>query len=141
MLCSHLTAMGLEKSETSPCLFTGILILGGPPIYVGIYVNDIIYFSPSDEVERKFEELLSTIGSVDFMGKVSLFLGTEFTWVEHDDGHLSVSLTQQSFIEILLESLGIDSHGNISTFTTPYRSGQPINSQFYQKHFNVTIIT
>jgi hypothetical protein len=109
MLSSHLKSMGLQNSAISPCLFTGILIPGAAPIYVGIYVDDIIYFSPSAEVECKFEELLSTIGSVDFMGKVSLFLGTEFTWVEHDDGHLSVSLTQQSFAETLLESLRIDS--------------------------------
>jgi hypothetical protein len=39
----------------SPCLFAGNLIDCGPPIYVGIYVDDIIYFSPSDDVERKLE--------------------------------------------------------------------------------------
>jgi hypothetical protein len=113
--------------ETSPCIFTGILVPGEPPIYVGIYVDDIIYFSASDKVERKFEELLSTIGSVDFMGQVSLFLGTEFTWVIHEDGHLTVSLTQQSFAETLIESLGIETSGT-STFTTPYRSGHSIDS-------------
>jgi hypothetical protein len=63
------------------CLFYGTVIPGQPPVYVGIYVDDIIYFSPSDEVEQKFEEGLSTIGSVDYMGQVSLFLGTEFSWV------------------------------------------------------------
>jgi hypothetical protein len=55
-----------------------------------------------------FEAKLATIGSVDFMGQVSLFLGTEFSWVFHDDGHLSVSLTQQSFAETLIDSLGLD---------------------------------
>ncbi len=81
MLSSHLRSMGLTQSTHSPCIFTGILLPGEPPIYIGIYVDDIIYFSCSDAVERKFEELLSTLGSVDFMGQVSLFLGTEFTWV------------------------------------------------------------
>jgi len=78
-LSSHLQAMGLKNSETSPCLFTGVLIPREPPVFVGIYVDDIIYFSCSDAVERKFEQELSTVGSVDFMGQVSLFLGTEFT--------------------------------------------------------------
>jgi hypothetical protein len=54
-LCSHVTAMSLHCSKTSPCLFVGHLIDGAPPIYVGIYVDDIIYFSCSDAVERKFE--------------------------------------------------------------------------------------
>jgi hypothetical protein len=74
MLSNHLRSMGLQSSSSSPCLFVGTLIPGKPPIYVGIYVDDIIYFSESDQVERRFEELLSTIGSVDFMGQVSLFL-------------------------------------------------------------------
>ncbi len=74
---SHLKAMGLKSSHISPCLFVGHLVDGEPPIFIGIYVNDIIYFSASDMVERKFEESLSSIGDVDFMGKVSHFLGIE----------------------------------------------------------------
>jgi hypothetical protein len=127
MLCSHLKAMGLKNSDTSPCLFMGTLIDGEPPIYVGIYVDDIIYFSTSDEVERKFETLLSSIGQVNFMGQVSHFLGIEFTWEHHDDNHLTVSLTQQSFAEDLIEALGFAS-ASTSTFLTPYRSGLPIDS-------------
>jgi hypothetical protein len=127
MLSKHLKTMGLQNSDHSPCLFTGILVPGEPPIYVGIYVDDIIYFSVSDAVEQKFEKALSSIGSVDFMGQVGLFLGAEFTWVRNQDGHVSVSLTQQSFAETLLESLGIDIPG-VSTFMTPYSANQPIDS-------------
>jgi hypothetical protein len=61
------------------------------------------------------------------MGQVSLFLGIEFTWVHHADGNLSVSLTQQSFSETIIESLGLDK-ASISTFLTPYRLGHPIDS-------------
>jgi hypothetical protein len=69
--------MGLKNTDNSPCLFMGTIIEGEPPIYVGIYVDNIIYFSSSDNVER---HLLSTIGSVDFMGQVSHFLGIKFMW-------------------------------------------------------------
>jgi len=131
MLSSHLKSMGLKSSKNSPCLFTGVLIPGEPPIFVGIYVDDIIYFSCSDSVERKFEELLSTLGTVDFMGQVGLFLGTEFTWVTHPDGHLTVTLTQQSFTETLLDSLAID-RGKLSTYLTPYRSHCCIDSIPYE---------
>jgi hypothetical protein len=119
--------MGLRNSESSPCLFVGHLVSGEPPIYVGIYVDDIIYFSPRDRVEREFESRLSTIGSVDFMGQVTQFLGIEFTWKYSPDGCLSVSLTQQSFVEALLESLNIDV-ASTSFYTSPYRSGISINS-------------
>ena len=126
-LCGHLQSLGLQNSSTSPCLFIGHIIEGGPPIYIGIYVDNIIYFSPSDDVERAFEEKLNTLVSVDFMGQVSHFLGIEFSWQYHDDGHLTVNLTQQSFAETLIEYLGYD-NVSTSTFTTPYHTGNPIDS-------------
>jgi hypothetical protein len=82
-LCKHLHNMGLRNSTSSPCLLIGNLIKGGPPIYIGIYVDDIIYFSSSDEVEKKFEELLGNVVQADFMGQVSHFLGIEFQWARH----------------------------------------------------------
>ncbi len=126
-LKAHLQSMGLQTLSTSPCLFVGTLVEGEPPIYVGIYVDDIIYFSASDTVERNFEGLLSSIGSVDFMGQVSHFLGIEFTWKHHSDGNVSVSLTQQSFTETLVDSLGYTT-SSISTYVTPYRSGLVIDA-------------
>jgi len=131
-ISSHLKAMGLQNCENSPCLFVGTLIEGQPPIYVGIYVNDIIYFSLHDEVERNFVQLLSTIGEEDFMGQVTHFLRIEFTWLKSSDGYLSVTLTQQSFTEFLLDSLNIPYVG-ISHFSTPYRSGNTIDSIPFQK--------
>jgi hypothetical protein len=90
-------------------------------------VDDIIYLSPSAQVEKKFEQLLSSIGEVDFMGQVSYFLGIEFTWHNHPDGNVSVNLTQQSFTENLLDILGYSS-STTSTFTTPYQAGLSIDS-------------
>jgi hypothetical protein len=130
-LSSHLHAMGLQSSHTSPCLFVVELIEGEPPIYFRIYVDDIIYFSASDKVKRKFEESLSSICDVDFMGQVSYFLGIEFTW-KHTDGHLSVCLTQQSFTETLFDSLGLQS-SSVSSFTTPYLLGLVIDSIPHQE--------
>jgi len=92
-----------------------------------VYVDDLIYFSSSDLVEQKFEELLGNLVSVDFMGQVSYFLGIEFSWTHHPDGHLTVNLTQQLFSETLIDSLGFGSL-SLSTYSSPYRSGLPIDS-------------
>jgi hypothetical protein len=91
-------------------------------------VDDIIYFSVSDDVENFFETKLSEkIGSVTFMGQVTHFLGIEFQWVKLHESNLSVTLTQQSFTESLIDSLDyIDKNSNY--FTTPYRSGSSIDS-------------
>jgi hypothetical protein len=130
-LRSHLISMGLHCSDTSPCLFFGNLIEGEPPIYIAIYVDDIIYFSASNKVERYFESSLSTIDTVEFMGQVSHFLGIEFNWIHHTNGHVSVSLTQQSFAETLVESQNLIVTGT-STFITPYRSLLPIDAIIHQ---------
>jgi hypothetical protein len=61
------------------------------------------------------------------MGQVTHFLVIEFTWHHHQDGNISVNLTQQSFVEMLLENLS-GSYHTTSTFTTPYRSGISIDS-------------
>jgi hypothetical protein len=90
-------------------------------------VDNIIYFSNSDAVERMFECLLSTIGEAEFMGQVTQFLGIKFNWRHHQDGYLRVSLTQQSFAETLIKSLGFVSE-SVSSFTTPYHSGFTIDS-------------
>jgi hypothetical protein len=119
--------MGLQTSPKSPCLFVGTIIAGEAPIYVGIYVDNIIYFSPSNAVERKFEEQLSFLGSIEFMGQVTHFLEIEFTWHHHQEGNISVNLTQQLFVEMLLENLGYKSTTQ-SSFTTPYCSGISIDS-------------
>jgi hypothetical protein len=126
-LCSHLRSLGLQNSPISPCLFVGSIIPGEPPLYVGVYVDDLIYFSSSDIVEQKFEELLGNLVSVDFMGQISHFLGIEFSWTHHPGGHITVNLTQQSFAETLIDSLGFGSL-SLSTYISPYRSGLPIDS-------------
>jgi hypothetical protein len=126
-LYSHLHSIGLQNSPTSPCLFVGHIMEGEPPIHVGIYADDIIYFSISDAVEKKFEELLGTLVSVDFMDQVSHFLGIEFSWTHHLDGNITVNLTQQSFAETLIDSFGFGSL-SLSAYTSLYRSGVPIDS-------------
>jgi hypothetical protein len=78
-------------------------------------------------MEKKFEELLGTLVSVDFMGQVSHFLGIEFSWTHHLDGNITVNLTQQWFAETLIDSLGFGSL-SLSTYTSPYHSGLPIDS-------------
>ena len=45
---------------------------------------------------------------VDFMGTVDWFLGTAFTWKKHDDGNLSVFLSQSAFIDFTAHRFAID---------------------------------
>ena len=79
-LNSMLTSMNLHPCKNAPCIFHGHVIPGLPPLYVGIYVDDFIYFSTDPKVENAFESKLKNLTDVDFMGDVTHFLGIKFTW-------------------------------------------------------------
>lgn len=64
-----------------------------PPIYVACYVNDLIYWSPSDTVESHFEARLASRLHVDFLGPVSWYLGVYYKWACSLDGALLVHLS------------------------------------------------
>ena len=40
-----LLSIGFTMHPSSPCIFVGTLIPGEPPVYLGLYVDDFIYFS------------------------------------------------------------------------------------------------
>eukprot|EP00957_Ditylum_brightwellii_P136679 10422771-Ditylum_brightwellii.AAC.1 len=44
-----LISLSLTQNKKSPCIFHGKPIPGKPPIYVGLYVDDIVFFSESDQ--------------------------------------------------------------------------------------------
>ena len=54
-----------------------------PYFYVGIYVDDFIYFSAASDVEASFEQNLKSHTDVDFMGNVNYFLGIKFSRTKH----------------------------------------------------------
>ena len=127
-------AMGLRPNLYDPCVFSGFLIdPSNPqlppspvPITVGCYVDDIVYFSTSDAVEKQFEQLLSDKVPVDFMGTVEWFCGTHFNW-KVSDTEVSVHLNQSGFARNLVESFNFQDR-NLTPSATPYRSGCPIDS-------------
>jgi len=89
-----LKSIGLRPCPNAPCLFTGTLIEGEPPICLGLFVDDFIYFSKSTKVEKYFEEEFEKHFKVDFQGEITHFLGVKFTAIRHVDNHLTIYMTQ-----------------------------------------------
>jgi hypothetical protein len=119
---------------SDPCLFTGHIIDPSNPdipsasslLTLGIYVDNFIYFLESPNVEHLFEQLLSSLVTVNFMGTVEWFLGTHFQWSNTED-KVSVYLSQTGFAAHLVE----DNNTHLCSVTpdaTPYRSGLPIDA-------------
>ena len=52
-ISNHLTDdMGFTAMGQNKCVYKCTPIEGQPPIYVGLYVDDLIYYSPSDAVKE-----------------------------------------------------------------------------------------
>lgn len=126
--------MGLMQNPYDPCLFTGCLTdpddpsatPSTEPITIGLYVDDFVYFSADDAVEKKFERLLAKSLAVDFMGTVEWFLGIHFQW-KVTPSEVACHMNQAAFAANLVEQFN-QHHKNPTPNATPYRSGIPIDA-------------
>jgi hypothetical protein len=121
-----LLSIGLKMHPSSPCIFYGTLIPGEPPLYIGLYVDDLIYFSQSDKVQDKFEKDFGNKLDTTFSGDIDYFLGIKFDCKHNENGDVSIMMSQEAFIESLCESVKLN--GPTSNPSTPYRSGYPVDS-------------
>ena len=125
-ISSFFHSIGIKSHPNHPCVFTGTLLDGQPPIYVGLYVDNFAYFSTPDGVENCFKNLLNIKYTVSYDDCLELFLGIKFTWYETED-ILQCHVHQEVFILDL-----VDRHQlldcNKSTRATPFWSGLPVDN-------------
>jgi dUTPase len=126
LACKLLKRLGLKAHPTSPCLFYGHIIPGHPPIYLGLYVDDFIYFSESDEVEKVFKQKFSKLISIDWNGDIDYFLGIKFTTSKDSNGNVSITMSQEAFIDHLLKLSKLDGD-DVNSVRTPYCNGYVID--------------
>ena len=124
-----LGSIGLHPLQNAPCIFKGTIIPGLPPLYLGLYVDDFVFFSESDEVELQFQKLLESKTNVDFMGPVTHFLGHKFQWQQYqidNKNHLRLHLSQTAYADHLVDLANLSQSSK--PVLTPYRSGNPVDS-------------
>ena len=89
---SILISLGLRPLAHAPCIFYGSLIPGHPPLYLGLYVDYLIYFSESDAVEKAFEKGFGAKIKTTFNGQVDHFLGLAFSISKSPSGNTHITL-------------------------------------------------
>ena len=121
-----LISLGLKPVQNSSCIFSGTILPGHPPLYIGLYVDDFMYFSESLAVEQHFKKDFSKNFKVTWEGDISHFLGITFQTHRYENNDVWIHLSQEAFTDTLIAKVGLD--GPISaTAPTPYRSGYPID--------------
>jgi hypothetical protein len=123
----RLLDIGFKQHPTSPCIFVGQILQDHPPVYLGLYVDDFIYFSESPEAEKEFEKKFRETSKMDFNGPVQFFLGIKFKCVKHTNGHVSIHMGQEAFTDNLVTTAGLEDPSVVCP-STPYRSGYPVDS-------------
>ena len=121
--------IGLRPLNNAPCIFKGQIIPNQPPLYLGLYVDDFVYFSESDQVEQHFQKLLEAQTNVDFMGPVTHFLGHKFQWQQYSiesTPHLRLHLSQTAYADHLVDIANLSQSSK--PVLTPYRSGYPVDA-------------
>ena len=103
------------------------IIPGRAPLYLAIYVDDLIFFSADPEVEKKFKSDFASRVMVDFMGDAEFYLGTKFDWQCNSDGNVTCHLSQEGYANLLLDAMGLQ-NAVTSLKMTPYWSGLPIDT-------------
>ena len=116
--------LGFQQCANDPCVLVGRPFPDEDPVYVGVYVDDFIYFSASTKSETWFEESLGKLLTVDFMGAVTYFLGCRYQWFKTANDGIGVHISQPGFVERLLEKFNMH---ECNAVKTPYRSGLPID--------------
>ena len=128
---SILKKIGLRQNAYNPCLISGNIIdpsnpADSPcsdPLTLGLYVDDFVYFSLDPTVEAKSERILREHVTVDFLGRVEWFLGTDFQWSITPEV-VQVHLSQTGFASHLVGANNIHHH-NITPNATPYLLVRP----------------
>ena len=105
--------LGCTVMDQEKCVFKCTLIKGQPPIYVSLYVDDLIFYLSSDKVQEWFKNGLKSHLKFDSMGNTSWFLSQRYEWHNDEQGNISYHTLQQVMIKGMVEKNNI-SHCNDS---------------------------
>ena len=78
-------------------------------------------------MEKAFERIFGNKFKTTFNGPVHHFLGLAFDVTKDTHNNVSIHLTQQAYIESLLDEYNLDGP-SVNSTPTPYKSGIPIDS-------------
>jgi hypothetical protein len=92
---------------SSPCIFYGNLLPNEIPIYNGLYINNLIYFSQSDMVQTRFEKDFGAKLDMTFSGDIDYFLDIKFDCKRNKHREVSIVMSQKVFIESLCKTVSL----------------------------------
>ena len=112
-LLQHLQALGFIASQSDPCLFH-MIDSSGHPIWVAVFVDDLVISSPSMTAIDSFKAAMSSRFNMKDMGSLANVLGMEVNRTS-----TTLSMTQQAYIKDVSKRFGV--HTNRCKHKLPMR--------------------
>lgn len=130
-LNATLTNFGLIRSEVDQCIYhknenNNILI-------IAIYVDDILIFSNSEELEEKVKNALKCDFKMKDIGEASSILGVRIT---RDKTRNTISLDQTAYINRILSKFNMQ---NCKPVKSPLENGQKISKELCPKEEEIQL--
>lgn len=113
-LSDALKDMGFSETQGDPCMF--VKYIDDEICLLGIYVDDLIIASPSNDMVLKVKEELSSRFEMKDMGEINFFLGVKVTTNNND-----FFLSQEHFVDSMLRKFSFE---NCKPVDTPADVGQ-----------------
>ena len=118
-------SIGLKQCINAPCLFRRQNLGYAPYLYLGLYVDDFVYYSKSPQVEKAFEDKLKLLLDIEFESNMQNFLGQKVR-IHEEENDMNIFLSRQSTTEELIHK-AVLSEVSTSSKPTPYRSGYSVD--------------
>ena len=130
-LCGFLLDSGFKRGSVDKTLFT--IKVGSDILVVQIYVDDIIFGSKSEELCKKFSELMKEKFEMSMMGEMSYFLGLQVK-----QSPTGIFINQSKYTKELIEKFGL-THGKVTRIPMntnwkiePGSEGKPVDPSKYR---------
>lgn len=119
LLHNALLAIGFTKTYTNHSIFTKWVDKNTIPIFIIIYIDNILALSPSNKVIKAFENQLAKHFVLTDKGPIREYLAIE---IIRQKGS-SIALSQRKFINTLLSQYGMQ---NCKPVSTPFNKKEPL---------------
>ena len=96
--------MVIAPLPNSPCVFTFSILHDHPPLFIGLYVDDFVYFNQSPSIQAVFCHQLTLAHHmlVEIANTPTHFIGHKIETIIHSTGQINVHLSQKANIDALI---------------------------------------
>ena len=109
-LVTYLLAQGFTQMIKDRCVFTKLV--DGRPIFLGVYVDDLIIMAPSQTMIKSIKDDLKSRFKMHDLGELKFILGLH---IVRDRSRRTLTMHQSQYASVVLQRFGMTSSNGVGT--------------------------